>query len=112
MPEDQEAREARVRKELRANGLGLLGREDGFYNVTEGGVIMAPNRWRVRERGLNDRGGTVGDAVPANTRMDRASDTRKLRKDAALGGHEKTLWIVASEASSGRDWRATGAARM
>ena len=64
MPADQEAREVRVRKELRTNGFRLLRREDGFYNVTERGVIMAPNGWRVRERELNDRGGSVGDAYP------------------------------------------------
>jgi hypothetical protein len=57
-------REDRVRQTLQAEGYGLQKREDGFYNVTNHGMLIAPNDWRVRSAEMNDRGGEIGDPYP------------------------------------------------
>jgi uncharacterized protein Usg len=57
-------REARVRAELQNEGFGLTRRQDGFYQVTDHGMVIAPNEWRVCSGDLNDRGGDIGDAYP------------------------------------------------
>jgi hypothetical protein len=57
-------REARVRGDLQVGGLGLLRRDDGFYHVTDHGMVIAPNDWRVKSTEMNDRGGDRGDAYP------------------------------------------------
>jgi hypothetical protein len=62
--ESSGTREARVRQELEVEGFGLLRREDSFYHVTDHGLVIAPNDWRVRAREMNDRGGEVGSPYP------------------------------------------------
>ena len=64
MRESALEREARVRLELQHEGFGLIRRHDGFYNVTDHGMVIAPNEWRVGSGDLNDRGGEIGDAYP------------------------------------------------
>lgn len=56
--------ERRVREKLQAEGYGLRRREDGFYNVIDHGMLIAPNDWRVRSAEMNDRGGEIGDPYP------------------------------------------------
>lgn len=62
--ESQVEREGRVREKLQAEGYGLRRREDSFYNVTDHGMLIAPNEWRVGADNMNDRGGEVGDPYP------------------------------------------------
>ena len=64
LTESQVERESRVREKLQAEGYGLRRREDGFYNVTDHGMLLAPNGWRVAVAEMNDRGGELGDPYP------------------------------------------------
>jgi len=64
MNENSVTREARVREALETEGFRLLKREDGFYHVTDHGMVIAPNDWRVRSAELNDRGGEIGSPYP------------------------------------------------
>jgi hypothetical protein len=64
MVESPLEREARIRGELQTEGYGLQRREDGFYHVTDHGMRIAPNEWRVNSGEMNDRGGEIGDPYP------------------------------------------------
>jgi hypothetical protein len=58
MTEDQ------VRAHLDTLRMGLLRRDDGYYDVTEGEHLVALLDWRVEEDERNDRGGEIGSPYP------------------------------------------------